>query len=74
MSSTPATVSHCLLDTRVLAAVIGVPLTVVAAYHGWQSDLAMYATGLELLSLAQWVEREAKWVIQRMKDSTNSVF
>lgn len=71
MSSTIAIAFRRLLDIRVLAALVGVASGVTAAHHGWQSGLVVYATGLGLLYLAQWIERDTRRVIQRMKDPAN---
>ena len=66
-----ATIFHRLLDPRLLAAVVGILSGVIAAYHGWQSGLVVFVTGLGLLLLAQWSERDTQRVIQWMKNPAN---
>ena len=68
MSPTPATVFRRLLDIRLLAVLVGILSGAIAAYYGWQSGLVVFVTGLGLLFLAQWSERDTQRVIQRMKN------
>ena len=71
MSSSPTIFRH-LLDTRLLGAAVGILLGVVAAYHGWPGGLVLFVTGLGLLFLAQWMERNAHWAIRRIQGAANT--
>ena len=71
MSPSSTTVFRYMLDRRVLAAVVGVLSGAIAGYHGWQGGLVVFVTGLGLLFMVQWMERDTQRVIQRMKDPAN---